>query len=334
MRLELDLLDNGLDFIIEGLKPTTKIWGSSFSDNKWKYSVLNIFSGIELVLKEKLKREHWSLIFQDVSNANKQKLIQGDFISVYHADAVKRLKEICNVAIDDSSIDALRRLRNKFEHFEINITIDECKQIIASALRETLKFVDNYILAIANDEQTEKINHIKSMLFEFDTFVINQLTTYQSAINGIISSNSGKLVHCKNCYNESFIIFKDATKEYRCFVCDERIFKDNFLNGIIQKEKEELDDKFTFLTHEEYNHNCSNCGGNSRIKYSPSYFLVSTEHKPDYFICLDCLHYETSMDIFTATLKQEILELEKTHSKDEIIKILEKKIEDENYAQQ
>jgi len=75
MKIELNLLDNGLDFIIEGLKPTTRLWGYDKVESVWKYSVLNIFSGIELILKERLRREHWSLIFEDVSNANEQKLL-------------------------------------------------------------------------------------------------------------------------------------------------------------------------------------------------------------------------------------------------------------------
>jgi hypothetical protein len=328
MKIELDLLDNGLDFIIEGLKPTTKIWGNTLSDNKWKYSVLNIFSGIELILKEKLKREHWSLIFQDVSNANQQKLIQGDFISVSHSDVIKRLREICNVSIDDIPIDALRRLRNKFEHFEINITIDECKQIIATALREVLVFIDNHILTIANEKQIQKVEQIKNMLFEFDTFVANQLTAYQNAIKGIISSNSGKLIHCKNCNNESFIVFKDPNKEYKCFVCNKTVLKNDFLNSIRVKEEEDLSEENTLLKHEEYNHNCNECGGKSRVKFSPSYFLVSTEYKPDYFICLDCLDFKTSVDIRNDAFEKEIEELEKSHSKEDFIKILQSKLKE------
>lgn len=326
MKLELDLLDNGLDFIIEGLKPATRIWGESLSDVKWKYSVLNIFSGIELILKEKLKREHWSLIFQDVSSANSQKLIQGDFISVSHSDVIKRLKEICNVSINDNPIDALRKLRNKFEHFEINITIDECKQIIATALREVLIFIDSYILTLANEIQIKKIEQIKSMLFEFDTFVSNQLTKYQNAINGIINSNSGKLVHCKECNNESFIIYKDPSKKYQCFVCNKAVFKSEYLNTIREIEDEE--EELSFLKKEDYDNNCLKCNSKSRIKFSPSNFLVSTEYKPDYFICLECLHFETSFDILKDTLDKEMEELEKTHSNEEILNILRSKIKE------
>jgi hypothetical protein len=51
MNIELNLLDNGLDYIIEGLKPATRLWGYNNTENVWKYSVLNVFSGIELILK-------------------------------------------------------------------------------------------------------------------------------------------------------------------------------------------------------------------------------------------------------------------------------------------
>lgn len=325
MKLELDLLDNGLDFIIEGLKPTTKIWGDNVSDVKWKYSVLNIFSGIELILKEKLKREHWSLIFQDVSSANQRKLIEGDFISVAHSDVIKRLKEICNISINDKPIDTLRKLRNKFEHFEIAITIEECKSVIALALKEVIEFIDNHIASVANENQLKKINHIKNMTFEFDSFITNQLKGFENAIKGILDNNSGKVVHCLNCNNESLVIFRDSKKENRCFVCDEIQSKEDFLEKM--RETENDNKQFSFIEFEEYNYRCENCNSKSRVRYKPSYFSTSNEYRSDYFICINCLYYQTSSDIFSEELKKEITELEKTHTNEEIIEILKQRIE-------
>jgi hypothetical protein len=123
MKIELNLLDNGLDFIIEGIKPTHRIWEKDNPENNWKYSILNTFSGIQLILKDRLKKEHWSLIFEDVTNANEEKLIEGDFNSVNYNGLIKRLKGISNIKINDTPFNNLRKLRNKFEHFEIKVEI-------------------------------------------------------------------------------------------------------------------------------------------------------------------------------------------------------------------
>ena len=89
-KITLNLLDNGLDYIHEAVEPI--LIAHKQSQHSWKYSVLHIYSGIELLLKERLKREHWSLIFQDINNANLTKLEKGNFVSVYHDELVKRLK--------------------------------------------------------------------------------------------------------------------------------------------------------------------------------------------------------------------------------------------------
>jgi len=105
-KITLNLLDNGIDYIYEAVQP---IFRENFkshnnSNHSWKYSVLHLYSGIELLLKEKLKQEHWSLIFQDISSANSIKLRNGDFVSVYHEELVKRLKNISGVTLNDEPI--------------------------------------------------------------------------------------------------------------------------------------------------------------------------------------------------------------------------------------
>ena len=126
-----------------------------------KYSILNIFSGIELLLKEKLKQEHWSLVFEDVSKANKEKFLKGDFVSVNHGNIIKRLKGISNITVNDKHINELRILRNQFEHFEAKMEILKCKEMIALSIREVIIFWEEYFSEECNEEQYKKFNLIK-----------------------------------------------------------------------------------------------------------------------------------------------------------------------------
>ncbi len=325
MKIELSLLDNGLDYIIAGLEPATNIGKSKYNDLKWKYSVLNVFSGIELILKERLRQEHWSLIFEDIGNANEPKLLLGDFVSVNHSELVKRLKGICNITINDEPINNLRKLRNRFEHFEVKITTLECKETIAEAVRELILFWNKYILPKVSIEQTEKFNFIKSMVFEFDVYVNNMIQKHNSIIDSILKNNAGIKVHCKECFNNSFIIYKDANKECQCFVCENKIAKQEYLIKIREQENEERVSEF-MSDFNIYDKKCPNCQNETRIKISPWYFSVSKEHQSDYYFCLNCLYYETSSDIWKREFDKEVAELREKHTEAEVIEIIKDRL--------
>lgn len=70
------MVDIGLDFILNALKTINN------SDKELKYCVINLHAGIQLILKELLYQEHWSLIFQKIETAEYDKLNSGVFISV------------------------------------------------------------------------------------------------------------------------------------------------------------------------------------------------------------------------------------------------------------
>ena len=100
-----------------------------------KYAVLNLSSGVELIFKERLKNEHWSLLFEDVNKANKIHLLSGDFKSVNSLTARTRLIEICEIdlkKIDSKNhLNTLRLKRNKIEHFAIKENIESLKGLFA-----------------------------------------------------------------------------------------------------------------------------------------------------------------------------------------------------------
>lgn len=326
VKIELTLLDNGLDFIIEGLKPTTRIWGHGKAETIWKYAVLNVFSGIELILKDRLRKEHWSLIFEDISSANEEKLTHGDFVSVNHNSIIKRLDGISNIKLNDTSINNLRKLRNRFEHFEVKVEINECKHAIANAVRELIVFWDKNISHYSNIEQNQKFNWIKSMAFEFGTYAENMLQKHREKIDGIINNSKSVLVQCESCSNQSFMIYKGENKNFECFVCELKISKEDFLKNTRDLEIEQSNEKDSFLKHEEYDKNCPVCKNQTRIRYKPSYFLATDEYQPDYFICINCLHHETQSEINSREFEKELLELEKSHTPEEFLEILKNRI--------
>jgi len=291
-KIRLNLLDNGIDYIYEAVASILKKHDKS--EHSLKYSVLHLYSGIELLLKEKLRQEHWSLIFQDISSANSKKLESGDFVSVYHDELIKRLQNISKVSLNDEPIKKIRDLRNRLEHFEVNISLSECQHIVAAALDEIIKFWETYFKDVSTVHQQKKFQIIKSIATEFEAYKQQRLNKFQSAISGIVESKKGVIVLCPDCSSLSFAVFKDDEKECKCFVCDEKYRKDQYLKNIRNLEENEsplLSSSGWML----YNTICPSCQKNTRIKYQ-----ISDEM--DLYCCLNCLN-EEKIDL-TAVYKE------------------------------
>jgi hypothetical protein len=316
-RIVLNLLNNGLDYIYEAVEPIGV--PSRRSQHSWKYTVLHIYSGIELLLKEKLRQEHWSLIFQNISKADPQKLKEGDFTSVYHDELVKRLQGIANVTINDAPIKKLRDLRNRFEHFEVDIGLNECQEIVAAALDEIILFWEDNLKIISTCEQQEKFEAIKSSTTSFKVYREQRLRKFKKAIKKITEANSGVIVFCPDCHSLSFAIFKDTEKACKCFVCEKEYTKDNYLKTIREHEKYLSEESLISDSYEPYDTLCPSCRKETRVRYYDS------NHATLFYCCLNCLNKEEEPSIEEkADLDFEVwLEsLEKANTVEETLRLL------------
>jgi hypothetical protein len=105
------LVENGIDFLKKSVADIKK---------SPKYSVINFCSAVEIFLKARLIREHWSLILSKPELADVIKFKAGDFVSVSMDEAIRRLNNICNEKLSHEAEDAFRAARNhrnKLVHF-------------------------------------------------------------------------------------------------------------------------------------------------------------------------------------------------------------------------
>lgn len=135
--LKLTLFDNGLDFIREGIEAIYGKPGASAIARK--YSLLHIYSGILLVLKERLSREHPSLIYKKVEEFGKPNAKTVDFDEV-----VNRLIQVARVKLDQDDLSLLRKAqseRNKIEHFEVTFEIQGFDNLVG----KLIEFLDRFL---------------------------------------------------------------------------------------------------------------------------------------------------------------------------------------------
>jgi hypothetical protein len=117
--LSQSLLSNAQDFILSAIEQA-----NSTASNNWKYAILNLATGIELVLKARVALEHWTLLFDKVDNTSIEKLKSGDFNSATFAQVINRLEKICKVYLCKSlkdNFENTRSIRKPYFPFQTGI---------------------------------------------------------------------------------------------------------------------------------------------------------------------------------------------------------------------
>jgi hypothetical protein len=115
------LTDNAIDFLNRAI--------DDFKAQP-KYSIINFHTAVELFLKARLLREHWSLIV--LKSPDRQKFEAGDFISVPFDEACVRLQNIVQSPVPErarKNFDAIRKHRNKMVHFSTKLTAAPAQQL-------------------------------------------------------------------------------------------------------------------------------------------------------------------------------------------------------------
>lgn len=126
------LTHNAFDFLARGI--------AEFDESP-KYSVIHFCAAVEMLLKARLMKEHWSLIVSKPEQAHLAKFKAGDFNSAALEDVRARIRDIAGEDIGDDAYASFRALanhRNKMVHFFHNGLEDDDKakaQIVAEYCR-------------------------------------------------------------------------------------------------------------------------------------------------------------------------------------------------------
>ncbi|TDK61737.1 hypothetical protein E2K98_12675 [Bacillus salipaludis] len=261
--LEFDLLENGLDFILSAINNL-----SNEGKAELKYGILHLSAGVDLILKYRLSKEHWTLLFSKIDAASKEKLKSGDFTSVDSSGCIDRLKKICGIDFETEDLNQLKHLRerrNRLEHFGITES--------AAALKSTTLKVLNFILDFINDQidysklnvsEKNQLDSIRQQLPELEEFVEERLELIEDEIESYKKLTAVTI--CLTCYQTALVI-DEGTKCLFCGahgegekVAEEFVFK---ILGISQYDTKD---------GEEYPvYECFECGAESMVHSNQEY---------------------------------------------------------------
>ncbi len=140
--IEFTLLQNALDSISQAVELLA--WKDiANDDSRLKQAILLTAQACELLLKERLRRVHPSLIWEDVD-----KYPRLDARTVGVERAVSRLKQIGGIVFDADDlkiVTSLRNTRNAIEHFAWKTTREEANAIVGNALSFAIDFAEKQL---------------------------------------------------------------------------------------------------------------------------------------------------------------------------------------------
>lgn len=120
MEMKYTVLENGLDFVLHSINDliiANEDTVDEYAKKRLiKYSLLHLSSGIELILKSRLFKNHWTYVFADMNKAKKELLMSGDFQSVDNDTLFSRLENLCNIKIEQHDVITLKNLRKRMKY--------------------------------------------------------------------------------------------------------------------------------------------------------------------------------------------------------------------------
>jgi len=140
--IRFDLLTNARDSLRRAISLLT--WDEDHTEHATlKHAITNAAHAIELLLKERLRRENPAFVWQNVD-----KFPNLDAQTVTTQTAMSRLKVVCGINFDEAdvkTVTALRNTRNAIEHYEWNATESEARVIVGKALSFAFGFSEEHL---------------------------------------------------------------------------------------------------------------------------------------------------------------------------------------------
>lgn len=293
-QLQLNLLDNALDSLLSAAEAVQRDEGP----RSLKETVLHLGNGIELLIKARLAREHWSLIFSNTDQASYDKLADAEFTSVDFPKAIARLEQIAKVSVDKaiiSHIDSIRKLRNRLTHYTATLDSAQTKSLVAKGMTFSVEFCEQQKMVTPDTEG--KLGEIHLNLTKLQEFVNDRL----KSISGT-HANEWKYAliwECPECWQQTLVI---DGGEVDCKFCMQRANPNELAEtsaegqiGDCPECGEESTFAFVIYNNDHGEWVCFSCGvrGENYDNCFRCDQLTSTHEVGDVVFCENC-----SLDIF------------------------------------
>ena len=269
-----------------------------------KYSVINFCSGLELILKARLLKEHWSLIVKRPEEAALLRFQNGDFVSVSVDEVLKRLANIGSETFSQDETRCFERLRdhrNKVVHFchDAYSKKPNAKLLEEVAAEQCMAwcYLHRRLTGVWSEyfkEHSKAIERLNGKLHRHRVFLRAKFTTLRPDIEKEISAGAEYRI-CSACGCHSARVYElvEPVHQIECSVCGTR---DSFMRVTCSKchKLSDVDDLASGSCDDE------DCGGDISLgdvmsEYVPAY--DPRDHEEQAYYCAACENPELSATI-------------------------------------
>jgi hypothetical protein len=270
--VSFSLLENGLDFVLSAIENLS----GTPSKRNLKYAILHLYSGAVLILKERLLREDWGLLFANPEKADEKLFKSGTFHGPNLDQCLERLADNeIEVSDDhDRQLKLLADKRKRLEHLHFTDSTEAIIALTADVLNFLIEFIGKELDGSSLDDAHVKLlDTIRSKLTDFGAFV----KARWSAISSEVES-SDTVVACPACLEEACAI----SDEVECKFCgyksdDSQVAADEYISHVMGESQYRVEKDGGIWPRRK----CPSCEWNSLVD------LRYTERGPQY-ICFQC----------------------------------------------
>jgi hypothetical protein len=211
--LDFSMLENGLDSLLHAVEHLS----GEPTERDLKQGLLNSAGGVELIIKERLARHDWRLLFADPAKANAQDFAAGNFWSVSSKEANERLRDEGVVFFEpatEKTLNLLRKRRNQVIH----LTIKAQARAILALAAESLAFALDFIGAELDGDALEgraaiDLGQLRQASAAFNAFVDERWHKIRGNVEGTLA-----IVVCVDCGQDAV----EIDDGLRCHFCGYR----------------------------------------------------------------------------------------------------------------
>lgn len=211
--IRMDLLENGLDELASAVEHL----GAAPTPRALKRAVTELAGGVELILMERLRRHDWRQLFDDVAVANEGDLRRGEFLSPAIGEVLRRLREGSGVTLPNQHrkrLDALRRRRNRIEHFALIDSVEAVRTSTAGCLSVVVDFiVDRIGVDTLTPTERELFEQVREALPRLEAYAIARRQDIATVLTQ--AGAAAAVVSCPSCDEEALVLDGTAT----CLFC-------------------------------------------------------------------------------------------------------------------
>ena len=290
-----------------------------------KFSTVNFAIAIELFLKARLMKEHWSLIVEKPDQADWKNFCAGEAKTVGPEAAMVRLKNIARAPVSDDSQQAFKRIaahRNKMVHFvhdsaqgpeesqtdQIEVVVEQCQGWLALHQLLEKDWQEHFA------DYAEKIAHISYKMGHHREFLKVKFQAVSSEIAAHEKLNRS-VSNCRSCGFRSVLVTHrvGALSHESCLVC-----RFSGTEVLVICPDAECNQEIKFSSYDGPPQDCPSCGGSiadwipealdtgeavtqdnyfyhveKNCPYCSGYHTVVEHH--DVFVCTQCFEYSEEM---------------------------------------